>query len=51
MTKAEFAVAVQREFDRRLEAKTGWGRTDVSTLLKEVIRDIALESMEDVSLV
>ena len=51
MTKAEFAVAIQREFDQRLQAKTGWGRTEVSTLLKTVIRDIALEAMDEVSLV
>lgn len=51
MTKAEFAVTIQREFDRRLAAKTGWGRNEVSALLKDVIRDIALDCMDEVSLV
>lgn len=51
MTKAEFAVAIQREFDSRLQTKTGWGRKEVAVLLREVIRDIALDAMDEVSLV
>ncbi len=46
MTKAEFAVAIQREFNKRLQIKTGWGRNEVSALLKAVILDLALEVMD-----
>ena len=46
MTNAKFARLTQTEFDTRIAVKTGWGKNEISHVLRESISEIALRLFE-----
>ena len=47
MTTGMLVTAIQHEFDKKLQAKTGWGRTEASALLRSAITLVLSRALDD----